>query len=352
MMPSEFVQTEDWMFDDILRCSKDITTYEVDIPVIQSNKIAQEGTPAVSYIEYRILLTLLAVIEREKDFTGWYKFYIPALAKLSNVDMRSMRKTLEGITVSLKDKQIFITSENSEEIFCVNWLSSLYSSFKTGFVCVRLNPSLAEWSVNLKEHYMRERLSALVCYVRYAASILHGFFCSKFNYSTSRMNAVEMERYVKEITIPIDSLKFILSNERQISRYDKTSNFLIKVVVPALLEINAKNYYHVYAPPETEPVMCQIDKPLFRINKNGKTITKITFFVGAGENNTRLAEQRIIDAKETEKQKEKTSQLKEAKKKGLNIDESSDRELIDAILKAIPKGQLQNFLEKTAATVS
>lgn len=111
-----------------------------------------------------------------------------------------------------------------------------------------------------------------------------------------------------------------------------------------------QGYYHVYTPPETEPVMCQIDKPLFRINKNGKTTTKITFFVGAGKNNTRLAEQRIIDAKEAERQKERTSQLKDVKKKGVNIDESSDRELIDAILKAIPKGQLQNFLEKTTTT--
>lgn len=347
MTPSDFIKTENCTFEDILENSKDVTTYDVDIPVIQSNKLAQESSFAVSYIEYRILMTLLAVIEREGDFTKWYKFYIPALARLSNCDIRSLRKTLEVLGDCLKDNQIFITSEDTDEIICLNWLSSIYFGFKTGYVCVRINPALAEWTTELKEHYMKEKLCALICYTRYAASILHGFFCSKFNYSTSRMNADEMSSYIKEITISIESLKFILANPKKVAHYDNTYSFLVRVLTPALAEINERKYYNVVSPPE-EQKTCQVDKPLFRVNKNGKTITKITFFVGAGENNTRVAEQRIIDVKEEEKQKERKRQTEDKEKKTFNINEGSDRELIDAILKAIPKGQLQEFLQKAA----
>ena len=54
--------------------------------------------------------------------------------------------------------------------------------------------------------------------------------------------------------------------------------------------------------------------------------------------------------KEEEKQKERKRQTEDKEKKTFNINEGSDRELIDAILKAIPKGQLQEFLQKAATS--
>lgn len=115
-----------------------------------------------------------------------------------------------------------------------------------------------------------------------------------------------MEAYQKEIKIPVSLLRELVPNG--VLAYKNTNTFLTKIVNPALLEINNRGYFLVSAPEDDKDAQ-KLNRGLYRLGKSGKRIQSITLMLMAGQQNTRLEKQRIIDSKkeQVEAEEEKNS---------------------------------------------
>lgn len=330
--------------------AKDITNYDGELILRQDNRLAQESfSSETSYLEHRIILALLTVIERENNFEQWYKICVSALAVWSNSSVQAVYNSIEKIKQSLHSRCLCIMPENNMgDLMVIPWFVGLYTIKEDGWIFVKLNPSLSQWTNGLKENYMEEHLSACFDYKKHATMILHNCFCSYFNYSTSRMNSIQMDGYVKEIKITIPSLRFLVNGGLDSPGYTNTANFFLRAVDPALKEINEKGYFKICPPPETpfRRATKYVDKPFYRLNKTGKFISSCVIYVMAGDKNTRLATQRLIDAK---KEREKTllKEQKNAIKTSLKEKKASNKtDLMEELINSMSKEEVILALEK------
>lgn len=305
-MKTFIVKSESFIEQELVD-AKEILDYDGDLILRQANQLAQEGYITVeTYLEHRIMLAILAVIEREKDLEHWYRIRLSTLAIWSNSDTKATKTALKRIEKSLDSRCLCIISENSKKRINIPWFTGLSVDEENSFVYVRLHKDLSKYTIDLKEKYMEEFLSVMLGYKRHASMILHNFFCAHLNYSSSRMSSMQMEAYQKEIKIPVSLLRELVPNG--VLAYKNTNTFLTKIVNPALLEINNRGYFLVSAPEDDKDAQ-KLNRGLYRLGKSGKRIQSITLMLMAGRQNTRLEKQRIIDSKkeQVEAEEEKTA---------------------------------------------
>ena len=327
--PEELEKNREKLFKETVAQAKDVT--ELDLRRLtyrQDNYLSQVTTYNGSYLEHRLITSIVAIVEQEGYLDRWYKFYLPSLASCSNSKTQDVKKALSKIEKTIESKALLFFSKDRENVAIIPWLAGLIINSQQKFLCVKVNTELAKWIMNLKERYTEEYLSVLFDYRRHGASRLHYFFCSEFNLSTSRMNSVQMESYVKEVKIEIGLLRFLLSFGNADS-YERVSSFLEKSLIPALNEINEKEYFEILDPAIALYDGSIIDekpqgksKNNYIVNKVGKKITSITFYIKAGKNNTRVEDQRLIEykkalQKEQEKEEKKNTQLLIAENKSI-----------------------------------
>lgn len=327
--------------EEILSSAKVVVDFKDDLMLRQDNQISQNGQSDITYLEHRVILSLLALVEREGDFDCWYKIYLPALANISNSSVRVINSVLAELGCALDVKRLCLLSED-EKIFSIPWITGMILDTKNKFICVQLNRELAQWTLGLKKNYTEEFLSVLFTYKRHASMILHCFFCSVFNKSTSRMDSFEIASFRKEVTLTIDALRYMLSAQKNKVTYANVTNFMSHVVIPALKEINDKGYFNIKD---------KTKEALYVPNKFGKTIYSITFGVAAGLNNTRLERQKLIDLRNEQQRIKKKELEKEAKKaipKTLKTELTglTSDDLLNILLETIPEQQLEIALQK------
>ena len=204
-----------------------------DISVYQSNSLAMSKYD-MSSLEQKMFLILVATIKKEDTEFKTTIFRIVDLAELMGVSSQMLYRDLKKVSKSLVSKSIEIKNDNGDwEV--INIISSAKYKSKSGTIEMKINKEAEPYLLQLQKLFTSFKLeNALHLDGKYAIRIYQQ---AKSNIFAGGVYTIDLEEFKNQLRLTQKS-------------YNQFSNINLKVLTPAIKEINDKTDINIYVTPE------------------------------------------------------------------------------------------------------
>ena len=137
----------------------EIKKFENNNLVIQANALIS-ASYKLNLQEKRLILALIAMINRDDEDFKTYKFRVKDLASLFNIAEKNYYDRVANNIIKLRKKDVIIKTDKS--ILYTGWLSSADYYYKEGFVELSFDPKLKPYLLKLKEQFTQYALENIV----------------------------------------------------------------------------------------------------------------------------------------------------------------------------------------------
>ncbi len=214
-----------------------------DLTVIKSNHL-NEARYKLSKEEQKLLLYVVAMLKEDgENFIKGSKIYVKDFISLLGITGHNKYERVALMTESLLEKRLVIRTK--ESLTQMNWFTTFKYIWKDGSVKVRMNPDIIEYFIDLKNHFVKYKLSNILTL--------------KSVYSIRIYELMKQNLWKKTVTYSLEELKDILGVEE--IEYKRSVDFKRRVLDPAFEEINGKTDI----------------KFIFTEIRRGRTVTDIKF---------------------------------------------------------------------------
>lgn len=224
--------------------------------VYKHNALIQNVRFDLSAMEQKIVLFLCSKIGRDTERLEWINFKIDDFCEIIGIDkdiMKSgntMRSYVKNTVKAMADKSFWIKGEGDTDRLC-RWIINADINWKNKVMMIRLDEKLSPYLIQLQSNYFQYQLYwVLEAESKYTIPLYELF-------KSEMWHKVKMLFEVEELKIKlcVDKKKSYAGN--------RTGNFIIKCIEPAIKEIN-----------ELTDI-----KVTYKKCKQGKTITHLQFLV-------------------------------------------------------------------------
>ena len=193
-----------------------------DLTVIKSNHL-NEARYKLSKEEQKLLLFVVAMLKEDgENFIKGSKIYVKDFISLLGITGHNKYERVALMTESLLEKRLIIRT--TESLTQMNWFTTFKYIWKDGSVKVRMNPDIIEYFIDLKNHFVKYKLSNILTL--------------KSVYSIRIYELMKQNLWKKTVTYSLEELKDILGVE--VEEYKRSRDFRINVLDKAFEEINDK----------------------------------------------------------------------------------------------------------------
>ena len=228
-------------------------SYDTNNSVVMSNDFILRSASNLTLNEMKLLR--LIITQCKKDDKELYTFSLRAkdFAKLLDVDADDMRRNLRIMTRHIMQEVLEIENPKTGDWLQFHWTDEC--RYKTGIVTIKIADRLRPYLLDLKGHFTRYKLEEILPFKSAHAFKIYEILIANID----DRKQPHADQY-SIINVSMDTLRTATMTK---DKYTKYANFRVRVLEPAVREINDKTKYHVTAKPY----------------KNNKTIIGIEFLV-------------------------------------------------------------------------
>lgn len=193
-----------------------------EVNIYQSNSLATANYDMTT-LEQKMLLILIATISKEDTDFKDTTFKVVDLARIMNISTQMLYRDLKKICKSLITKIVEVKHENDWAVF--NIITSAKYKSKSGTVILRINDEAKPFLLELKELFMSYKLENILN--------MDGKYAIRI-YQQAKSNL-----YKGKYVVGLDEFKQQLKLTQK--SYESFSNINLKILKPAISEINDKS---------------------------------------------------------------------------------------------------------------
>lgn len=243
----------------------------------------------MSAMEQKMVLVLISTIKKEDTKLEPKTFRVKDLAKLMKVSEELLYRDLDKVCDKLLSRVITIKNgENKKDWMKFNIASTAIYNHGLGSITLKLNDDASPFLLQLKELFLAHKLKEIL------------YLNSK--YSIRLYQLTKSNSYKNKFTVTLDKFKDMLSLEQK--SYDQFSNIKLKVLTPAMDEINSKTDIKV----DYKPI------------KTGRKVTELEFIVSEKKKKGIYLEESLTKSNSYNYTSNNSKRIKKVEKESLNRD--------------------------------
>ena len=212
-------------------------TFDTNNYVVMAYYMILHSASNLTWNEFKLLRFFIMQTEKDDKELFQYTVNIPKLAETIEISPKVLYREISDMTEHLMKEVIEIGSRKDDHWVMFHWVD--VCEYDNGTLTVKLSDELKPFLVGLRGNFSRYRLSDLISF----NSIYAGLLYEKINGYLNENNMPHADVAI-EISISIEELRRITGTENKFERY---SNFKLRVIDTALKEINQKSPYHITA---------------------------------------------------------------------------------------------------------
>lgn len=220
------------------------------LPIAKANVLIQKARYDLSAPQYKILVYVLSQIKPDDIDFHTQQFTLKELCEVCGFSKhpQNLKRIADNIK-SIRDLSYWLETNNKYVLF--TWFQSAkIDKTKNNLITIKLDEDLKE---------------NLLCLKDFITIFESGFlYAMKSKYSMHLYEILKSYENLKEYTFDVEELKQLL----QTAEYDRYNNFKVKVIEPAIEEINKRSDITVSYTPI----------------RDGRNITKINFKINRKSN--------------------------------------------------------------------
>lgn len=214
-------------------------SYDTQNRVVVANDFIMRSASKLTLNEMKLLrLIIMQCRKEDKDF---YTYTLKAvdLAKLLDIDKDDMRRNLRIMTRHIMQEVLEIENPKTGDWIQFHWTDEC--QYKAGTVTIRIADKLSPFLLDLKGHFTRYKLEEILPFKSTHAFKIYEVLVANID----DRNQPHADIY-SIVNVSMETLRTVTNTK---NKYDRYSNFRIRVLEPAINEINEKTKYHVTAKP-------------------------------------------------------------------------------------------------------
>lgn len=219
--------------------------------VVQANELI-EGKQNLKLNSAKIMRALIMQIKPDDDELKSYVISIPELARLLDIGSENLYRNIDSITDDILTNHVAIKDQQQGKFIKIQWVTACAYEKGVG-LAVKMNPLLKPFLLNLQEHYTQYQLENILA--------------MKSVYAIRIYELLQKEQIVKfiprsgtHITLTVKEIREACDCE---DKYDKISQFKVKVLDVAVKEIQRTTMYKIS----------------YECLKKGRSIEAIRFYI-------------------------------------------------------------------------
>ena len=214
-------------------------TFDTNNYVVMANNMILHSASNLTLNEIKLLRFFIMQTEKDDEELFEYTTSVTQLSESLEISKELLYRELGEMTEHLMKEVIEIGSRKDDRWIMFHWVD--VCEYQNGKLTVKLSDELKPFLIGLRGSFTRYHLADIVglnsIYAIRIYEILNGYMNEK--------NLPHADVSI-EISISIDELRRITDTQDKFERY---SNFKLRVIDTALKEINRKSNYHVTATP-------------------------------------------------------------------------------------------------------
>ncbi|MDM8549821.1 replication initiation protein [Desulfobacterales bacterium HSG2] len=201
--------------------------YETADIIITSDDFIEAQWPRLTVSEQRVILYLLALVEKEDSDFKFYRIPVRKLGEILRSEDKNLCKEFDKVADGLMKKIItWSEPENQKKQHRAAWCAYAALSREEGFAEISYAPQLKPFLLSLRENFTPYELSAVIRLRNHYSLKIYRLL--KYNRSNTD----------KSLTVSLDQLKEYLGINP--GEYNHFGHFKTKVIVPAQKDISEK----------------------------------------------------------------------------------------------------------------
>jgi len=201
--------------------------YETADIIITSDDFIEAQWPRLTVSERRVVLYLLALVEKEDSDFEFYRIPVRKLGEILRSEDKNLCKEFDKAADGLMKKIItWSEPENQKKQHRAAWCAYAALSKEEGFAEISYAPQLKPFLLSLRENFTPHELSAVIRLRNHYSLKIYRLL--KYNRSNTD----------KSLTVSLDQLKEYLGINP--GEYNHFGHFKTKVIVPAQKDISEK----------------------------------------------------------------------------------------------------------------
>ena len=201
--------------------------------VVQANTLI-EGKQNLKLNSAKILRALIMQIKPDDDEFKSYIIGVPKLAKMLNISVANLYRDMDSITDDILKNHVSIKDPKKEKFIKLQWVAACVYDKGIG-LAVKMNPLLKPFLLNLQEHYTQYQLENILAMRSVYAIRIYEL-----------LQKEQIMRCIPEngiyITLTVQQIREACDCE---TKYEKISQFKVKVVETAIKEIERTTLYKI-----------------------------------------------------------------------------------------------------------
>lgn len=201
--------------------------------VVQANELI-EGKQNLKLNSAKIMRALIMQIKPDDDELKSYVIEIPELSKMLDVGAENLYRNMDSITDDILTNHVAIKDHCGGKFIKIQWVSACVYEKGIG-LAVKMNPLLKPFLLNLQKHYTQYQLENILAMKSVYAIRIYEL-----------LQKEQIMRCIPEngiyITLTIQQIREACDCE---TKYDKISQFKVKVVETAIKEIERTTFYKI-----------------------------------------------------------------------------------------------------------
>lgn len=216
-------------------------TFDTQNYVVMANNMLMHSASNLSLDELKLLRFI--IMQTKKGDQELFEFELSAkdFAKLLeiNIKTKDIYKRLKTMVKHLMQEVIYIGDESKNQWIMFHWVD--VCRYDKGKITIKISDELKPFLVELRGNFSRYQLSEIISFKSAYAIRLYEILNSCMN-----ENNLPYADVAIEVSISVEELR---KNTDTVNKFERYSNFKLRVIDTALKEINEKSKYHVTATP-------------------------------------------------------------------------------------------------------
>lgn len=214
-------------------------SYDTRNNVVVANDFIMRSASNLTLNEMKLLRLIITQCKRGDKGLYTYSLRAVDFAKLLDIDKDDMRRNLRTMTRHIMQEVLEIENPKTGDWVQFHWTDEC--EYKKGTVTIKIADRLAPFLLDLKDHFTRYRLEEILPFKSVYAFKIYEILAA--NIDDNRPPHADQYSIVN---VSMETLRAITVTKNKYSRY---ANFRVRVLEPAVKEINEKSKYHVTATP-------------------------------------------------------------------------------------------------------
>lgn len=214
-------------------------TFDLDNYVVMANNMILNSASNLTLHEIKLLRFIIMQTEKYDNELYAYTFPVKKLAEMLEINIKDFYKKIKPMCEHLMQEVIFIGDDVKKPWYMFHWVE--FCQYEKGQITIKLSNELKPFLLHLKGNFDKYELSEIINLKSIYAIKIYEVLTAYMDYN----NQPHADTAI-EISVNIDELRRVTNTENKFERY---SNFKLRVLDIALNEINEKTKYHVTATP-------------------------------------------------------------------------------------------------------